>query len=65
MNLDHCESENSESWSRELFLVLQVVKEMVEVDQIIHLSVPSKNRIVDVSVAIQRQNPENSGEIRQ
>ena len=32
-NLDHCESDNSESWSRELFLVLQVVKEMVEVAQ--------------------------------
>ena len=34
-NLDHCESDNSESWSRELFPVLQVVKEVVEVDQII------------------------------
>ena len=46
VNLDHCESDNSESWSRELFLVLQVVKEMVEVDQIIPLSVPSETELL-------------------
>ena len=47
VNLDHCESDNSESWSRELFLVLQDVKEMVEVDhQIILLSVPSERELL-------------------
>ena len=30
-----CEIDNSESWNKESFPVLQVVKEMVEVDQII------------------------------
>ena len=34
-NLDHCEIDNSDSRSREPFSVLQVVKEMVEVDQTI------------------------------
>ena len=34
-NLDHCEIDDSEVWSKELFSILQVVKEMVEVDQII------------------------------
>ena len=46
MNLDHRESDNSVSWSRELFLVLQGVKGMVEVDQIMLLSVPSETELL-------------------